>query len=108
MSPLSPTSPTYNRPKKLNLAMVEDPLLATAASNIPSQSHIPVAPQSPLTPPDSATFPVKLFGKAPPVDAFIDDAETDIYDTMSIPDQEPNYSHAYLVAHAKVYAIAEQ
>jgi len=108
MSPMSPMSPgsRFSRPKKLNLAMVEDPLLATAASNIPSSTF--VAPQSPLTPPLSASLSGSFSVKAPPEDAYTEDVEVDMYDAISIPDQEPNRSHAHLLVHAKVYAIAEK
>lgn len=111
MSPISPrarpTSPIF-RKNKLNLAFVEDPLLATAATaaaNIQS-----IGPQNPLTPPgdnDPPEFPDK---RASRQDSLIGDLETEVdgFDTMSIPDVEANRSEPQLMAHSKVYAIAEK
>jgi len=99
---MSPTSPTFNRgSRRFSLALVEDPLLATAAS-------YPTAPQSPLTPPEASLSPMAFPGKTAPEEAFIDDCNAEAADAMSIPEQEPNLSQSHLLAHAKVYAIAEK
>jgi hypothetical protein len=88
--------------------MVEDPLLATAASSIPAntQENTPTGPSYPLSPPDSLRW---FHGKyAPSVDSVMDENEVENSETGSLPDLEPNYSGAYLTLHARVYAIAEK
>jgi hypothetical protein len=97
---MSPTSPTFSRgPRHFSLALVEDPLLATAAS-------YPTAPQSPDPELDAALAPQ---GKEiPEEEEYTPENDTEIYDSVSVPDQEPNHSEAHLILHAKVYAIAEK
>ncbi|KAF2464239.1 uncharacterized protein BDR25DRAFT_97482 [Lindgomyces ingoldianus] len=102
--PTSPTTsrlPTRRRTKKLNLLMVEDPLLATMAAAS--------AARDPMTPPDeqpnhylesidSAKFP-----DTPMEQEF----EEDPFETAQA-EPESNVEKPYLVTHAKVYAIAEK
>jgi hypothetical protein len=107
MSPISPRSqpisPIFKK-GKLNLAFVEDPLLATAAANST------IGPQNPLTPPDDndpLEYPdIKCMRQ----DSVIGDLEweSDGFDTMSIPEVEPNRSEPQLIAHSKVYCIADK
>jgi len=100
--------------KKRDLDAVEDPLLATAASNIsrpyPYASTTIQDPAGSLTPPASATIQTReLPWSRSAADSYVRDEElVDAFDTMSIPEQEPDYAHASLMDHAKVYAIAEQ
>jgi len=57
------------------------------------------------------SFPVKATAElVVPMDTFIDYDHVESAQDMeeSIPEQEPNFAHPYLVVHAKVYAIAEQ
>lgn len=89
---MSPTVSTFGKAPQ-RFALVEDPLLATAAS-------YPV-PQTPLSPPESVS---SYTGKAPPEEYMEDEYETE----MDIPDQEPDYTRAHLLTHAKVYALAEK
>ncbi|KAH9861707.1 hypothetical protein J1614_011460 [Plenodomus biglobosus] len=84
--------------KKLNFAMLDDPLLvqANAANN------------APITPPaDEPAFPnLDLFSKTseiPTADYFADD------DAASVGSEpELNIEQSHLITHAKVYAIAEK
>jgi hypothetical protein len=95
--------------------MVEDPLLAIAADNLPKPSASPYLSKfgvtSPLAPPD---MPYLLAVKEPaaPVpmmDTMIhEEDQGSFFDEDSVPEQPTNHHHAYLVVHAKVYAIAEQ
>jgi len=110
MSPLSPmsmspTSSTFSRrSNRINLALVEDPLLATAA-------HYPTAPQSPLTPTDFSFSSMALPGKTPPEKEAHEEDQFEEFnaDTFeAVPEQEPNLSQPHLLTHAKVYAIAEK
>lgn len=100
---MSPTSPTFSRGHKgyQSLALVEDPLLATAAS-------YPTAPTSPDPELDAALG--QISGKEQPEEdeEFVEDLNAEMYDAVSVPDQEPNHAEAHLVTHAKVYAIAEK
>jgi len=107
MSPISPrsqpTSPIFKK-KKLNLAFVEDPLLATAAANST------IGPQNPLTPPDDDNLPEFPDFKTIPRDSVVGDMEmeSDGFDTMSIPEVEANRLEPQLIVHSKVYCIAEK
>lgn len=138
MSPTSahrPSSPTVGR-KKLNLAFVEDPLLAAAAHNALSpeqQEPDPEpAPQLQANPTPAASVPTssshsrvssvasdfsfqhdlsamsKLSMKVPPPDSAVGDLDIDRWDEIETEYQEPNYDFPYLVTHSKVYAIAEK
>lgn len=109
-STVAPSTPTTFGRKKLNLSLVEDPLLASAAANVPKPHASPYmsrfGPTSPLM-----SFPVKPTAEpVSPMDTFIDYNHMESADATedSIPEQEPNFAHPYLVVHAKVYAIAEQ
>jgi hypothetical protein len=112
MSPVSPrcrpTSPVFKKNNKLNLAFVEDPLLATAATAA-ANVHT-YGPQTPLTPPDDEDAPVFPEKRSARHDSVIDglELEDDGFDTMSIPDVEPNKAEPQLMAHSKVYTIAEK
>ncbi|KAF2431542.1 hypothetical protein EJ08DRAFT_669916 [Tothia fuscella] len=97
MSPLSPmaspTSSTFGKAPQ-RFALVEDPLLATAASY--------PKPQCPLSPPESV---FNFMGKAPKEDYFEQDYEPEIVEPA---DPEPDFSQARLITHARVYALAEK
>ena len=107
MSPISPRSqpisPIFKK-KKLNLAFVEDPLLATAAANST------IGPQNPLTPPGDDDLPEFPDFKTIPRDSVVGDMEmeSDGFDAMSIPEVEANRLEPQLIAHSKVYCIAEK
>lgn len=139
MSPIAlrPLSPERGR-KKLNLALVEDPLLATAAAHVltPPQistSEVPADAQSqsqqgptsypsavtgsrilssasnPQTPPAEDNFRPSLSLKTPPpADSGVEDLDNDWSDGLQVDEQEPDMSVAHLVTHCKVYAIAEK
>jgi len=98
-SPLSSRISRRGSPKKLNLALVEDPLLATmaAANNT-----------MPLTPPadEPSTQILDASSKMP---------DTPMANQFLVDEQEDEQSEpeldvqkAHLVTHAKVYAIAEK
>ncbi|KAF2846716.1 hypothetical protein T440DRAFT_482319 [Plenodomus tracheiphilus IPT5] len=97
-SPLSLRPVTGSPPKKLNLALLEDPMLAQANA----------ASNAPITPPaDEPTFQnLDLSSKTsdlPTVDQLADD------DTDSIGSEpELDIEKSHLITHAKVYAIAEK
>ena len=107
MSPISPRSqpitPIFKK-GKLNLAFVEDPLLATAAANST------IGPQNPLTPPDDNDPPEYPDTKHMRQDSVVGDLdwESDGFDTMSIPDVEANRLEPQLIVHSKVYCIADK
>lgn len=110
-APLSPMERSFNVPKKLNLALVEDPLLAMAASSMPanmkeSTPTAPTYPLSPLSPPDAARW---FHGKhaTPSLDLIMDENEAEVCETPSA-GEEPDISTSNLTLHAKVYAIAEK
>lgn len=127
-------SPEFGK-RKLNLAFVEDPLLATAAANVmtPTQestnaAHFPQAPRAaetsypssaahsrmsslasvPLTPPADGASPFDLSLKIPPPDSAVGDLDMDRFDEIQIDEQEPDINQPNLITHCKVYAIAEK
>lgn len=108
-------------PGKLDLALVDDPLLAQAhAQSVPSAisaTEIPSnAPASPLTPPhsnDRIDYFSSIDAKLPlsPVDAQgPDDDHFDYasYESESEDEASTDDAPSHLVTHAKVYAIAEK
>lgn len=102
----------FHAPRKLNLALVEDPLLAVAASSpaISSNTWTPTAssfPVSPLSQNDAATW---FHGKyaTPSLDSVMDENEAEFSNSASIVEQEATLSTPNLSLHAKVYAIAEK
>jgi len=99
-SPISPRSPTRRRSKKLNLALVEDPLLAMAAAS---------AAANPLTPPDERINQFEWFDSSKLPDTPMEDqyTEEDPFEN-AFADQVPDSTQPHLVTHAKVYAIAEK
>lgn len=100
-----PVSPIVRRPKKLNLALVEDPLLAAAASNtLNVQTYGVPAPSNPMTPPDERHDP---FAKVVPYSPVRHTTDEDAFDYSSY-EQEPDVQKPYLMTHTKVYAIAEK
>src|SRR5690242_4715268 len=83
-------------PKKLNLAFMDDPLLAQMSA------------ASPLTPPAEQTLLQPLvaslkFPDTPMAEQFADD-----YTESAAMEPEVDVESAHLVTHAKVYAIAEK
>jgi len=101
-----PVSPVVRRSKKLNLALVEDPLLAAAASNtlnVPNSYGV-IAPSNPMTPPAEVHDP---FGKVAPYSRVRHAVAEDTFDYSSL-EQGPDIQMPYLITHAKVYAIAEK
>lgn len=83
-------------PKKLNLALLDDPLLAQMSAT------------SPLTPPAEETLFQPLdaslkFPDTPMADQFADD----LIESAAM-EPEVDVESAHLVTHAKVYAIAEK
>lgn len=111
-SPLSPryrpTTPVVKKNNKLNLAFVEDPLLATAAT-APANLHN-FAPHNPLTPPADHDPPEFLGKRALRHDSVAEDiAEmTDYFDCAFLAEVGPNTSESQLTVHSKVYTIAEK
>jgi hypothetical protein len=86
-------------PRKLNFALMEDPLLATMAAN---NDSMPLTP-----PPDESSFQN--------LDAFTKMPDTPMADQFAIDELESEQSEpaldfqsSHLVTHAKVYAIAEK
>lgn len=122
--PTTPTSATEPRRRRLDLSMIEDPLLAIAAANqpkiSPSSRLSKFGVTSPLVGAEEKSFLLaeKQPENPPPrIDTIMRDASTDLsetgvfshyFDEDSVPEQVTNYVDAHLVAHAKVYAIAEQ
>jgi hypothetical protein len=103
---------SFHSPKKLNLAVVEDPLLAMAASSKPANTNastptVSAYPLTPLSPPDAARW---FHGKyaTPSLDSVMDDNEAEVSEIASVLDQEANQSTSNLTLHVKVYAIAEK
>ncbi|KAF2732370.1 hypothetical protein EJ04DRAFT_337916 [Polyplosphaeria fusca] len=102
-SSLAPRVPQRRRSKKLNLAMVEDPLLAmmSAASNT----------TQPMTPPEEQAnqFDSDVPAKYPdmPMAEEYDDEEEESFEEVE-PEPTPNEEKAQILIHAKVYAIADK
>ncbi|KAF1810899.1 hypothetical protein P152DRAFT_460190 [Eremomyces bilateralis CBS 781.70] len=107
-SPLSPCSATaqqsFRRPRKLNLAMVEDPLIATAAANAHNvDSCLPLSPEMPASP--------SVGTKSNPftLDSALDDtgSDTNPFELLSDLEVSPT-PEPHLMAHARVYALADK
>jgi hypothetical protein len=101
MSPLSRRQSNRRRPTKLNLALIEDPLVAMMASATTANG--------PLTPPaeqndqyESLDTSAKL-----PHTPMTEQFEEDLFDTIE-EEPEADVGKPHLVTHAKVYAIAEK
>ncbi|KAH6644282.1 hypothetical protein C7974DRAFT_17914 [Boeremia exigua] len=95
-SPVTSRFTKRSPPKKLNLAFLDDPLLAQMSA------------ASPLTPPaeDTVFRPIDATLKLPDtpmVEQFADD-----YNEYATMEPEVDVESAHLVIHAKVYAIAEK
>ena len=101
-SPRTPRFPTRRPSKKLNLALVEDPLLAMISAATPAPPPSPPAEQQQ---PDDQPTPdlVAKIPDSPMQDQFVDDP-FDYVPAEPKADQEK----PHLVTHAKVYAIAEK
>ncbi|KAF2183554.1 hypothetical protein K469DRAFT_582595 [Zopfia rhizophila CBS 207.26] len=97
-SPTSPHIPTRRRSKKLNLALVEDPLLATAAAS---------SARNPLTPPDEQANRLETVSAKLPDTPMAEQVEEDPFETAQM-EPESDVEKPYLITHAKVYAIAEK
>jgi len=96
----SPHFAARRTPKKLNLALIEDPLLAMAAA---------VDTSMPLTPPaeqDNQFDSLNAFTKLPdsPIADQFDECP---FDSMTA-EPDANSEKPHLITHAKVYAIAEK
>lgn len=133
LSPTLPATPTLHsrssstqsprRRHRLNLSLIEDPLLAIAKDNQPKR------PASLQLSRFGVTSPLVAMGEDKSLLASKPSSETEMWpmieDTMmrepehdqgifsyfdedSVPEQSTDYSKPNLVAHAKVYAIAEQ
>ncbi|KAF2107648.1 hypothetical protein BDV96DRAFT_653446 [Lophiotrema nucula] len=101
VSPLSPRLSSRTQPKKFNLAMVEDPLMAMA-------SAANAAPNL-LTPPadyQENHFETDLSAKLPDT-PMADQDEQDPFETVQT-EQEADVEKPNLILHAKVYEIAER
>jgi hypothetical protein len=98
-SPLTSRFSRRDAPKKLNLALIEDPLLAQASATNSSM---------PLTPPaDEPTFqPLDASFKLPDTPMTAQFSDEDVESIFSEP--EGDVEKAHLLTHAKVYAIAEK
>ncbi|UPX10520.1 uncharacterized protein EKO05_0001174 [Ascochyta rabiei] len=88
-----------NPPKKLNLAFMEDPLLAQASAASPLMPLTPPSEESLFQPLDAS---LKL-PDTPMADQFADD----LIESVTL-EPEVDAESAHLVTHAKVYAIAEK
>jgi hypothetical protein len=87
-------------PKKLNLALVEDPLLAMASA---------VDTSMPLTPPadqDNHFYSLDASSKLPD-SPMADQFDENPFDSMTT-EPETDTEQPHLITHAKVYAIAEK
>lgn len=98
-SPLALRTSKRSPPKKLNLALIEDPLLATMSAANASM---------PLTPPaDEPSFQNLDASSKVPDTPMADQFSTDELEGDE-PEPELDAPSAHLVTHAKVYAIAEK
>lgn len=107
MSPFTRRGP----PKKLNLAFVEDPLLATAAANgNPMASSLSPPITSPIASPMASPYMTEFSASAKaPINPLSPDEDLDTsWDIRSTTSQEPDIQTAHLITHAKVYALAEK
>ncbi|KAF2703829.1 hypothetical protein K504DRAFT_507740 [Pleomassaria siparia CBS 279.74] len=98
-SPLSPRSSARPRSAKINLALVEDPLLAMMSAATTGSLTPPNEPENYFEPRDDAT------GKRPltPIE---DEDMQDPFESYQ-KEAEAHVEKPHLVTHAKVYAIAE-
>jgi hypothetical protein len=100
-SPRTSRFPARRPSKKLNLALIEDPLLAMISAATPAP---PLSPEAEQQPDDQAALdPVAKLPDTPMQDQFMDDP-FDYVPTEPKADQEK----PHLLTHAKVYAIAEK
>jgi BTB/POZ domain len=113
----SPFSSRVTPRKILNLAFVEDPLLATAAASYSmtaprppptriSTSALRSSMSSPLASPFSEVFPSnkELFEPS----AVEEPLDSDNWDLRSASSQEPHVESPHLLTHTRVYALAEK
>lgn len=97
-------------PKKLDLSRIEDPLLSMAGNYIPDtplapSSSTPVEGQkSSKSAEDRPTSPA-LLPQTPPLDAYADSAPESL---ESSDDEANDEGSSHLVAHTRVYALAEK
>ncbi|KAF2834953.1 hypothetical protein M501DRAFT_1008904 [Patellaria atrata CBS 101060] len=95
-----------NSSRKINLAFVEDPLLATAAHSAMS------SPFNSLMPSDDAANQLDTLTMSEKQPATPAQGADDGHDAEPLefpfPEQEVNPAQAHLILHAKVYAIAEK
>jgi hypothetical protein len=98
--PASPQFPRRQAPKKLNFALIEDPLLALASAA--SAQGPPTPPADQISHHDAPHASAKL-PDSPMADQFYDDIFDDLDAEPEFADEKP-----HLLTHAKVYAIAEK
>lgn len=99
-SPRTSRFPARRPGKKLNLALVEDPLLAMLSSATPASPTISRTEQPGNE--DTLDVPAKL-PDTPMQDQFMDDPFEYVY-----AEPKADVDNSHLVTHAKVYAIAEK
>jgi hypothetical protein len=94
------SAPSRRVPKKLNLALIEDPLLAMASA---------VDASMPMTPPaeDDNQFESLDASTKLPDTPTADQFDQNPFDSMTA-EPEADTEKPHLITHAKVYAIAEK
>lgn len=98
----------------LSLDILEDPLLATAASASSSSAEATTvglsSPLTPLTPSVSAPAQARepSWSQSAAEASTSTDAVKDMTNTTSMSEREPDLKNANIMVHVKVYAIAEQ
>jgi len=111
-----PISPSVRRPRKFNLSMIEDPLLAQAAGSTvkveqepeTKPTALPTPPlekENPFEQPESSKTPTRPDSAIEMIEEINPFAS---YNENEIPEQIADLSKPLLTLHAKVYAIAEK
>ncbi|KAF1848751.1 uncharacterized protein K460DRAFT_80526 [Cucurbitaria berberidis CBS 394.84] len=99
-TPLSSRSARHSAPKKINLALVEDPLLAQALA---ATNSLPMTPPADELTTQNFNAPSSKMPDTPMADESAADYLTSVQLEPDVDDEK-----AHLVTHAKVYAIAEK
>lgn len=92
------------RRRKFNLAMIEDPLLATMGSTFSTSD--PLTPPVDSPQPDSDSFDPESNKR--PDSPMADQCTEDPFNSISMEPQVDAEQKSHLITHAKVYAIAEK